>query len=250
MKINFQNRINFGWSMPTHVAITEDALQDNTALSKVEKRWMAQCSKLPDLIKEERQDFLAPHFYDALNEDPCFGTVNDEINNALSRFLMHNKKAMDAAKEGNRDLFLRETGYAAHYLQDGATPPHTEHGNYAHKFFRIPMHRLFERGKHIGTNDRLDILKKNYKYEKLPFAMLAQTFHDIQRKSQIEELPLNILAGFFHNNALFSVQTENQVRYNNFSKWKGIQQRCFDRSVNSTKAYFEYIMRYIPKAKI
>ena len=249
MKINFQNRINFGWSMPTHLAITEDALQGNTLLSKTEKRWTAQCSKLPDLIKEERQDFLAPHFYDALNEDPCFGTVNDKINNAMSRFLIHNKKAMEAAKQGNRDLFLREVGYAAHYLQDGATPPHTEHGNYVHKLFRVPMHTLFEKGKRVGANARLNTLRQNYKPEEQHFEGIAKVFHNIQRKSKFEELPLNILASFFHNNALFSVQKENQVRYRNIKKWFGIQQRCYDRSVNSTKAYFEYIMKYIPKAK-
>ena len=226
MNINPTNNVTFGWNTATHLVITEEALNEFAELKPFEKRWTARCSQLPDLMKEEIQDCISPHFYDVLHEDPSFGTVNDDINNAFSRFLMHHIKAIEASKKGDRDLFLRETGYAAHYLQDAATPPHTEHGNYLHKLFRLPMHCWFEKSKKYGAKYKSDVFIKNHKPE---------------------EIPVSSLAALLHNNALFTVQPENLVRYHNMKSWHNIQQRCFDRSLNSTKAYFKEVLKLLPK---
>jgi hypothetical protein len=177
-------------------------------------------------MKEEIQDCISPHFYDVMHEDPSFGTVNDEINNALSRFIMHHERAIEASKKHDRDLFLREMGYAAHYLQDAATPPHTEHGNYLHKLFRVPMHQMFEKSKRYGAKYKTDVFIKNHKYDNIPCSNFA---------------------ALLHNNALFTVQPENFVRYFNIAKWPDIQQRCFDRSVNSSRTYFKEMIKYLPK---
>ena len=89
---------------------------------------------------------------------------------------------------------MREVGYAVHYLQDVATPPHVEHGNYLQKIFRIPMHTSFEKGKEIGASSRLDILNGNCCEEEIPFSSLKS---------------------LCHNNALFAVQPENTIKYTN-----------------------------------
>jgi hypothetical protein len=174
----------------------------------------------------EKVDWLSPHFYDALNEDPSYGTVDDEHNNALSRCVAHTNAALECSKAGNLYGFLKEVGYAVHYLQDGGTPTHTDHGNYFMRLLKLPMHVAFERGKYFGAASRLSELQANYTYEEIPF-------------SSIEML--------FHNTALFTVQPENQVTYTNINDWDGIQQRCYDRCVNVTKAYLDYILQYLPK---
>ncbi len=216
---------NFCWNIKTHLVITEEALKHNRNISEIERRMLARFSQMPDLMKSELHDMSSAHFYDALHKDPSFGTVNDKINNALSRFLCHTRKAKIAAKKADRELFLREVGYAAHYLQDASTPPHTEHGNYLHKLFRLPMHIAFERGKKLGASSRLKDLKQGFEPEELPFSTLKM---------------------LFHNTALFSVQPENHVKYSNKKQWAQIQQRCFNRGINATKAYMDYILEKFP----
>ena len=216
------------WNITTHMAITEHALDDYEGLSPVWKRFVARASELPDLDREELVDFNSAHFYDALNEDPSYGTVDDDKNNALSRFLAHTQRAKEIAKTGDREAFLKEVGYAIHYLQDGGTPPHTEHGNYLQKLFRIPMHLAFETGEKHGATPRLDVLRANYTPEEIPFTSLEM---------------------LFHNTALYSVQPENHVTYLNVSSWADIQQRCYDRGVNVSKTYLDYILQYMPPEK-
>ena len=206
--------------------MTEQALDGYEGLTAVQKRYLARASELPDLDPKELEDLNSAHFYDVLHEDPSYGTVNDAVNNALSRFLAHTEAAKERSKAGDTDGFLKEVGYAIHYLQDGGTPPHTEHGNYFQKIWRIPMHRAFEKGKNVGTTQRLPILKENYTPEEIPFSSLEM---------------------LFHNTALFSAQPENQVSYGNVKEWGGIQQRCYDRSVNVSKAYLNYILQFLPK---
>ena len=223
MKVLGVNSPNFGWNIKTHIVMTEKAVEDNNALSAVEKRMLGRFSQMPDLDTREVVDFISPHFYDVLDPDPSFGTKNDARNNALSRFITYANKAK---KEANRESFLRKLGYAAHYLQDASSPPHTEHGNYLHKLYRMPMHKWFEKGVKLGASSKLDLLTKNYVYEEVPFSNLKM---------------------LLHNTALYTVQPENSVRYYNIGRWQEIQQRCFNKGVNATKAFFDYMLRYLPK---
>lgn len=226
MNINPVGGPQFGWNIRTHLVATEKAVENSKLLDKAEKRMLGRFSQMPDLIKEELSDMNSAHFYDVLNKDPSFGTVNDDVNNAFSKFLSYTRKAM---QEKDREMFLRDIGFAAHYLQDASTPPHTEHGNYLHKLYRLPMHIMFERGKKYGASNRLDELTKAYSYENLPF-------------TNFETL--------FHNTALFSVQSENKVGYNNMKDWFDIQKRCFNRSVNVTKTYMEQMLKYLPEKTV
>ena len=223
MKIKPVISPNFGWNKKTHIVMTEEAAKDNAELSKVERRMLGRFSQMPDVDPRELVDMISPHFYDVLHPDPCFGTKNDARNNALSRFMSFSRKAL---KSKDRETFLRHMGYAAHYLQDVSTPPHTEHGNYAHKLYRVPMHKMFEKWAPFGASTRLDSLVKNF----VP-----------------EEVPFSTLQSLLHNTALYTVQPENKVRYYNISKWSKKQQRCFNKGVNATKAYFDYMLQYIPK---
>ena len=141
----------------------------------------------------------------------------------MSKFLEHTSRAFNSTK---REDFIKAIGFAVHYLQDASTPPHTEHGNYLHKLYRLPMHILFEKGKKLGTSNRLEILNRNYTPEEIPFSTLKS---------------------LFHNTALFTVQRENKVNYKNINKWFAIQQRCYNRTVNASKAYLNYMLQYIPK---
>ena len=94
MKINNITSPCFGWNIKTHLIETEQALKNNKLLSEKEKRMLGRFSQMPDLMKESTQDMNSAHFYDVLNpKDPSFGTKNDEINNAMSRFLNHTKSA-------------------------------------------------------------------------------------------------------------------------------------------------------------
>lgn len=224
MKINNITSPCFGWNIKTHLIETEQALKNNKLLSEKEKRMLGRFSQMPDLMKESTQDMNSAHFYDVLNpKDPSFGTKNDEINNAMSRFLNHTKNALNKT---DREEFLKEIGFAAHYLQDAATPPHVENGNYLHKLYRLPMHFLFEKSKKFGASNKTEELLKNYNPQEISF-------------SSIEAL--------FHNTALFAAEKENRVNYDNIKKWLGIQQRCFNRSVNATRAYFDYMLQHLPK---
>ncbi|MBR6126737.1 hypothetical protein IKQ21_03545 [bacterium] len=218
--------INFGQAIKVHRQMTLLALKDNNVLTDIEKNMVSQFVKEPDLIRGELEDFNAGHFYDALSEDPSFGRKNDDKNNALSKFLYHNGESEKAVMAGNRELALREAGFAAHYLQDAATPPHVEHGNYLHKFFRLFMHKDFERGKKFGASSRLPFLINHYIKEEIPFSNLAS---------------------LLHNTALYTVQPENHVSYSNKKLWPKIQQRTFNRGVNATKAYFDYVFSKLPK---
>lgn len=222
--VQVNNSPTFGWNIKTHLAITELALKDNSQVATNMKRFIARCSELPDLMRAELVDMNSRHFYDALHLDPSFGTKNDAKNNAMSAFIRHDAFAKKAAKKGDKETFYRELGYALHYLQDGGTPPHTEHGNYLHKLFRLPMHILFEKGKKVGATNRLDALTNNYKAEYIPFSNLKS---------------------LFHNTALHTLQPENLVKYRNIFKWSNIQQRCFDRSVNASKAYLDHALQYL-----
>lgn len=224
MKIEALNRSpNFGWSIKTHFAATEEAAKSFAEFSSDEIKRLARYSQLPDLMKEELGDGGSAHFYDILSDDPSFGVVNDEKNNAYSKFMEHTKKALEAKE---RETFLREVGFATHFLQDAGTPPHVEHGNYFHKIFRVPMHMMFEKGEKVGANARLDELKKNYVFEKLP---------------------VSTITALFHNTALHSVQPENLVTYTNLKDWFSIQSRCYNRSVNASKAYLDWMIKHLPK---
>ena len=62
-----------------------------------------------------------------------------------------------------------------------------------------------------------------------------------------EEIPFSNIASLLHNTALYTVQPENHVSYSNKKLWPKIQQRTFNRGVNATKAYFEYVFSKLPK---
>ena len=226
MTINPTNNLTFGWNIITHEFMVKKALEGNHKLLKNEVDFISEHSKDPDIIETETVDRCARHFYDVRHEDPSFGTINDDLNNGMSGFLNHNKEAMDAAKAGNREQFLLKIAHAVHYLQDASTPMHVDHGNYFTMLLRLPMHIQFERGKKLGATNRLNILEKGF----IP-----------------EELPVSSLDMLFTNTAYYTVQAENKVKYTNIRRWGDIQQRCFNRGINASKAYFDYIMKFLPK---
>ena len=226
MKLNSANSVNFGWNIYTHNFMSRKALSCNNLLTPEEVIYVGKHSMDPDLMKEETVDRCSRHFYDVMCEDPSFGMINDDLNNAFSGFLNHNELATNAYKKGDRKGFLTEIARSVHYLQDVSTPMHVEHGNYLHKLFRLPMHIQFEKGKRLGATHRLDVLEKGF---------------------VSEEIPLSSLELLFHNTALFTVQSENHVKYTNIKKWFEIQQRCVNRGINASKAYFDYILKFLPK---
>ena len=213
---------SFGWNYKTHIEITEMALQNDNSLDKVEKRMLGRFSQMPDFCKEELGDLNSSHFFFPYGKKKSFTLKKDSENNAFDKFKYHVNNAL---KESNREKFLREIGYAVHYLQDVSTPLHTEQGGILQKFFKFPIHVKFEKGEFIGASSRLQILKKQYSPEKLKFSNLQV---------------------LFYNTALFSSRPENKVKYTNKNEWFGIQQRCFNRGVDASREFFKFILRYLP----
>lgn len=242
MKVNHKQSPNFGHTILVHKGMTKKSLESTPLLDETEKQFVSRCSEIPDLLKPELVDMSSGHFYNPLNIDPSFGTVNDFKNNALSRCLKHSREAL---KTNDRELFLRKIGYAAHYLQDASTPPHVEGGNYAQKFFRLPMHIQYEKGKKHGELARLNEILSKYRYEPMPYS----NTHEIQYlhgRKKINKTLENIKS-LFHNLALYSAQPENHVRYTNIKEWSGIQDRTIAKGINATRVYFEYMLQFIPK---
>ena len=89
-------------------------------------------------------------------------------------------------------------------------------------------HINFGVGEVVGASKRLDILKKGY----IP-----------------QDVSCSSIKALFHNTALYTVRRENHVGYTNILKWDEIQQRCYNRGVNASKAYFDYMMDYLPKGE-
>jgi len=225
MNVTPTSNLTFGWDLLTHDFMAKKALA-GSELTDDEIKYVGEHSKDPDIMRKERVDVSARHFIDILHEDPSFGMVNDDLNNALSAFINHNREAVEAAKAGNREQFLLKMAHAVHYLQDASTPMHVDHGNYFTMLLRLPMHLQFERGKKLGASSRLNILEKGYVYE---------------------ELPVTSLESLLNNTAYYAVQPENRVKYTNVKKWFEIQQRCVNRGINASKAYFDFILKYLPK---
>ena len=90
------------------------------------------------------------------------------------------------------------------------------------------MHISFERGKKYGVSSRLNFLVNHF----IP-----------------EDIHFSNLKSLFHNTALYTVQTENHVPYSNKKLSPKIAQRTFNRGVNASKAYFEYIFSKFPQKR-
>ena len=229
MQIAFDSsrNLNFGWNLKTHAFITGKALENVNVLSCNEKKYIAKHSKDPDLVfKEIINIFSEKHLFDIQKEGKDGSALNND--NALSNFIKHTLKAFNASAIGDRKNFLISIARAVHYLQDGSTPVHTKYGNFLQKLFRFPMHELFEVGYKIGTLSRQKTLEKGYKYEKMS---------------------VESLNALFYNTVLYASSPENQVAYSNIRDWFDIQQRCVNKSINASKAYFDYIMQFMPDVK-
>lgn len=214
---------NFGWNYKTHIEITEVALQNNDNLSKIEKRMLGRFSQMPDFNADELGDLNSSHFFFPFADKRSYTLKKNSGNNAMEKFVYHINNAF---KELDREKFLREVGYAVHYLQDVSTPLHTEQGGIFQKFLKLPVHRKFERGKSIGASSRLSVLKGNYSPTKLRFANLERLFFDT---------------------AFYSCNPKNKVKIINLSKWAEIQQRCFNRGIDASREFFDYMLPFCPK---
>ena len=95
-----------------------------------------------------------------------------------------------------------------------------------YKKWQKATQNLFEKSKKFGASYKTEELLKNYKPQEFSFSTLK---------------------ALFHNTALFAAEKENRVNYDNIKTWLGIQQRCFNRSIDATKAYFDYMLQHLPK---
>ena len=92
MKISPIGGPQFGWNIKTHSEATQKAVENNSKLDSAEKNLLGKFSQMPDLIKDELNDMNSAHFYDVYSKDPSYGTKNDDVNNAFSKFLIYTKK--------------------------------------------------------------------------------------------------------------------------------------------------------------
>ena len=189
-------------------------------------------SMMPDLLRSEIGFGTNSHFYfppEGRFKSQSFGLHHKE-NNALVSFLKHISNAFEMEK--SPDL-PQELGMALHFIQDVTVPMHTQRANI--KIFKnspvlgkivdFMMHAKFENNRNIGMVARHKELLKSYTpgYEKL-------------RNS----LPENYtLRDIFMSNVQFSTQPELQIARTNKAEWNQIQQKIFDRAVDSTVLVLE-----------
>lgn len=208
--------INFGWNRTTHLEMTMLALKD-TKMSDVMKRQLARYSQIPDFDKAEIGYRNNTHFYFVNSKKKSFGK-NNSRNNAFNQFKEHVTAAL-VTKDDN--VFIKQAGYAMHYLQDMSVPLHTEKGGIFHKIIKYKLHSNFERKTKYGALSNMRKLIENYKHENINFT----TFLDL-----------------FKNTAIFSQNPNLKVSCFNKKKWYSIQQECFNMGVNTTREFFEKLL--------
>lgn len=214
MQINpITEQPNFKWSKETHLEMTMLALKDCNLANKT-KRQIARYSQMPDFCKEELGFHCNTHFYFPNSKSKSFG-LNTEKNNALQMFKDHVNAAIFCVKETD---FLKQAGYAMHYLQDITVPLHTNSDNLIKQILKYKLHREFERGEKFGANSHLQELKENYKPDDITYTSIVELFKDT---------------------ALFSNSPQLQPHTSNKSAWKDIQQTCFNRGVTVTTLLFK-----------
>ncbi len=193
------------------------ALKDSNIDISVQRQ-LARYSQMPDLSKKERGFYNNTHFFFPNKKNKSFGFGKNKYNNALAMFKEHYQNALIAK---NKEDFLRNTGYALHYLQDVSVPLHTQSGSIIHKIFNYTKHGIFEKGKKSGATAKLHILKQNFKKEDLTY---------------------NSLIDLFVDTANFSQKPEFKVSWFNKNKWPYIQQECFNKGTNITRIFIEKLM--------
>lgn len=217
MNISTNQQINFKWNRTTHLEMTLLALKDSNIDISVQRQ-LARYSQMPDLSKKERGFYNNTHFFFPNKKNKSFGFGKNKYNNALAMFKEHYQNALIAK---NKEDFLRNTGYALHYLQDVSVPLHTQSGSIIHKIFNYTKHGIFEKGKKSGATAKLHILKQNFKKEDLTY---------------------NSLIDLFVDTANFSQKPEFKVSWFNKNKWPYIQQECFNKGTNITRIFIEKLM--------
>jgi hypothetical protein len=117
---------------------------------------------------------------------------------------------------------MKEIGMALHYLQDMTVPMHTKRESFAKKILDYYLHINFEMGKRMGALKRQDLLAENY----IPQSVGHRVMFD----------------DLFLSNVIFSRNSALQVRRTNKTDWPDIQQKCFDRAVDSTAAFLKKLL--------
>lgn len=216
MKIDTVNKTSFGWNKATHLEMTMLALQD-FALPSVEKRQLARFSQMPDLMKSEAGFFHNTHFYFPDSKKQSYGFKSSE--NAYRQF---NKHVIDSLNPLDSEDFLRNAGYAIHFLQDVSMPMHTESGGILQKMRDYYLHKNFERGEKYGTAQNIKELIAEYEPESLNTEDVRKIFLDTARFS-----------------SRFKVSRFNK------KDWIKIQHLCFNRGVDATRAFFKSISKKV-----
>ncbi len=216
MDVNAIGKTSFGWNRTTHLEMTMLALKDIDMEPK-DKRQLARFCQMPDSMKSELGFYHNTHFFFPDSKKSSFGFNDSE--NAYDRF---NRHVIDAVEPLDRDDFLRNTGYALHYLQDVSMPMHTEAGGIFQKMRDFYLHKNFEAGKKFGATPHLEELKAGYTPHRIETRSVRKIFLDTARYS-------------------------SQFKVSRFNKkdWLKIQQDCFNYGVDATRAFVASIIKKV-----
>ena len=216
MDVNAIGKTSFGWNRTTHLEMTMLALKDIDMEPK-DKRQLARFSQMPDFIKSELGFHNDTHFFFPDSNRSSFG-----FNRKENAFFQYKKHIVNAMSPLNKEDFLRNTGYALHYLQDVSMPMHTERSGLLAKIRDYYLHKNFEAGKKLGATAHIEELKTGSIPNRIETQSVRRIFLDTARYS-------------------------SQFKVSRFNKkdWLKIQQDCFNLGVDATRAFVTSIIKKV-----
>ncbi len=139
MKINMDDKTNFGWFYGTHKRVTRFALKNIPELANY-KGLLEEFAQRPDF--DEKGLFNNWHFF-----SPTLKKKNVDFNgknNAFSKYKEHVENMLKGISEKNSDKYIEHAGRAIHFLQDMTQPQHTQKSFIFNKILHLRMHLAFE----------------------------------------------------------------------------------------------------------
>lgn len=214
MKINYQDKTNFGWWYGTHKRVTGFVMEDFPALTSF-RRVLEEASQAPDLDPVEAKLFRQLHFYSPI-EKRSFLDFRKR-NNAFALYKSHVGKMILAAFQKDKNLCMNEAGRAIHYLQDVTQPQHSQRISVFNKLFGFKNHLNFEEYAKNRQPGRFDEYEGIYN----PKRDISETF---------EELFLNAASTSIKNNYPVS---------KNFNEWERISANGINLAIEATRKFIE-----------
>lgn len=169
MRINSDEKRNFGWTIKTHANLSKLALEKFPQLTKYANNIIAG-SQYPSVAMHNYY-FINPRGHYFYGKEDVFLNKNCS---ALSNYLDYCTRACFKLKFKDTDSVAAQSGIALHFLQDIANPIHTQNKNKGIiNYFR---HYLFEKKAEKFSNNLSDFIVENDVKNTIPSAVFDDTY--------------------------------------------------------------------------